>query len=29
MHRGFKDLRPVYDKKRFARAQDLANHWKE
>ena len=27
MHRGFKDLRPVYDQKKFKRAKDLANHW--
>ena len=27
MHRGFKDLRPVYDQKKFGRAKDLANHW--
>ena len=27
LHKGFKDLKPHYDKLRYGRAIDLANHW--
>ena len=29
LHKGFKNLNPVYDQMRFKRAQDLANNWLE
>ena len=29
MHKGFKNLNPIYDQKRFGRAKDLANFWEK
>jgi hypothetical protein len=27
LHQNFENLNPIYDKLRFGRAQDLADHW--